>query len=70
MPSGSQATRLRRKPRTDRELALGQRAGSAGQADTHCFLLHARLLHAEGDLGVLVAEQDVGDARGWVARGV
>lgn len=32
-----------------------------------CPLLHARLLHAEGDLGVLVAEQDVCNARGRVA---
>lgn len=34
------------------------------------FLLHACLFHAEGDLRVLVAEQDVCNARGWVARGV
>lgn len=27
------------------------------------FWLHACLLHAEGDLGVLVAEQDVCDTR-------
>lgn len=33
------------------------------------FLSHACLLHAEGDLGVLIAEQDVCYTRGWVARG-
>lgn len=32
------------------------------------FPLHAGLLHAEGDLGVLVAEQDVCYTRRWVAR--
>lgn len=37
---------------------------------TLCSLLHACLLHAEGDLGVLVAEQNVCNARGWIARGV
>lgn len=40
-----------------------------GPGHTHCgFPLHAGLLHAEGDLGVLVAEQDVCYTRGWVAR--
>lgn len=38
--------------------------------ETFHLLLHACLFHAEGDLGVLVAEQYVCDARGWVARGV
>lgn len=37
---------------------------------TFHLLLHACLFHAEGDLGVLVAEQYVCDTRGWVARGV
>lgn len=32
------------------------------------FLLHAGLLHAEGDLGVLVAEKNICYTRGWVAR--
>lgn len=34
------------------------------------ILLHAGLLHAEGDLGVLVAEQDVCNTRRWISRGV
>lgn len=35
-----------------------------------CFLLHASLLHAEGNLRVLVAEQNVCNTRRWIARGV
>lgn len=34
------------------------------------ILLHAGLLHAEGDLGVLVAEQDVCNTRRWISGGV
>lgn len=42
-----------------------------GLGDTHFpFRLHACLLHAEGDLGVLVAEQYVCNTGRWVARGV
>lgn len=53
-------------------LALGHGAAwaLARVALTLHILLHASLLHAEGDLGVLVAEQDVCNTRGWIARGV
>ena len=37
---------------------------------TFHILLHAGLLHAEGDLWVLVAEHDVCNTRSWIARGV
>lgn len=53
-------------------LALGHGAAwaLARVALTLHILLHASLLHAEGDLGVLVAEQDVCNTCGWIARGV
>lgn len=48
----------------------GSGSGRRYSLSVSCFLLHACLFHAEGDLRVLVAEQDVCNARGWVARGV
>lgn len=53
-------------------LAQGHRAAWAltRVALTLYSLLHAGLLHAEGDLGVLMAEQDVCNTRRWIARGV
>lgn len=55
-----------------RGLAVGHGAAWAltRQALTLHILLHAGLLHAEGDLGVLVAEQDVCNTRRWISGGV